>query len=278
MVRNTILEYEITHGMIVDDRPQNGAAMSNGNGASVPPGPQLQQSSMTLQQGPQQMGPVTASPAQAAQVAAQHPLPAAAPAPQDMPQGLPTGKVRRAAPKLASGVAPPPVAVTTFSPPPPPPEGATVLKPVESAPVVQTAPVAPISLAVPPGVVPQTLTAPPAPIFGLAPPPVQQQPAPTQNGDLDKLLGKMEELIKSFHAAKQVQDSEKSDFKTVISNLSSQMNETNKKLGELKTDQDLLMMAVHWVFLGSLPNNHDLRPKVDTIVKFKNELAKYLPQ
>lgn len=280
MVRNTILEYEITHGMVLDDRPQNGAAaMSNGNGASVPPGTQLQQSVMTLQTNPQpQMGPVSASPAQAAQVALQHPVPAT-PGPQEMPTGLPTGKVRRAAPKLSSGVAPPPVPVTTYSSPPPPPDGAMVLKPVEPAPVMQAAPVAlaaPISLSVPQGVVPVSLTAPAAPNFG--PPPVQQQQAaPQQSADLDKLLSKMEELIKSFQSAKQVQDSEKNDFKTVISNLSGQMNETNKKLGELKSEQDLIMVALHWLFLCS-PAAKSAEGKANDIISFKKYVAQYLPQ
>lgn len=269
-LRSKVLDYELSQGWLTDDRAiaqvithpavQNGATVSATNG-TPPNAPQAPVQVQQPQIGFAQPQPV-ASPVQA--IAAAQQQMAAPPQQAAPPVAPPTTGFKRPAPKLATAVAPPPPPAPVAVPQPPP--GAQVL----SAPIpVQPAqpPPAPMALAAP---------IPMAPIPAPAAAPAPQVSVATV--DLAPVIVRVDEVGKGLTAIADELEKQKTDFKTVVGNLSGQTNETNKVLAELKKNQDIMMTAVHWMFLSSPACTAELRAKIGNIIEFKTELSKYLPQ
>lgn len=268
-VYSKVLDFELAQGWLTDDRSnaqvithpavQNGDAVSaNGsNGSSNG----AMQAPVPIQQFQPQ--PI-ASPAQAVAVAQV----VAIPPPQDAAPAAPTSGFKRPAPKiLNTAVAPPPLAM--------------------AAPVPQAAPVAPVVMEAPkppPGaVVLQAPVAPVAPVVAPATAPVAQTVA-TQV-DLGPVITRIDQIGKGLGMVSEELDKQKSDFKTFVGNLSGQTSETNKalaaiagQLSELKKTQDLLMTAVHHIYLSTGQLGQAAGQEGTALPGFKTFLSKYLPQ
>lgn len=262
--RKKVIEHELAKGWLADDRasnpqaaqgiqpvvPTNGAPMTVG--FSPPPVQQIVQ--------PQQI----ATPAQAVAVAQQ--IPSAPPQMVAQPTEMPITKARRAAPKYGAAVAPPPPAPTNGAPvqfqTPAPPPGASVVvaAPFGLQQVPQAAPAAPV------------MAAP-------APAPVQAQAA--QVGavlDLGPVVARVDEIGRGMSIISKELDTQKSDIRTMVSNLSAQINETNKALATLQRTAEYLMVAAHHMYLTNPATMKATDGKAPDIDKFKGFLTTYLSQ
>ncbi len=273
IARAKMLDHELAKGWLVDDRgavpvqqgiqpavPTNGAPMTAG--FVQPPAPQP----VAQVQAPQFVPQQVATAAQAVAVAQQ--VVPSAPPQMAAPTEMPMTKARRAAPKFGSAVAPPPPgpapvgngAPVAFQVPAPPPGAAVMQQPVFQQPVAfQPAPVAPA----PVQVVQQPVQA--APNTALGP-----------LLDLGPVVARVDELGRGLSVISKDLDTQKNDFKTMVGNLSAQINETNKALASLQKTAEYLMVAAHHMYITNKPTADASAGKAADIRQFKEFLTTYL--
>lgn len=215
-VKKAVIDYEIAHGYVIDDRGMPGATpiinmpapvpqepvVGFQNTTPIPSVPQAVQMPMQMPSQPPQPPP---------QAAPQQSFPQMQPPPEGGGMELPTGKARRARPgALPSSVAPPP----------PPPDAIVIPTLQNPNPQFVTG----LSLAPPQGVTSQVAPPPPPP---LPVAPTQFFQSPVQGPDLTGPLNEIKGIL-----SKLAEKGTDADFKQVVSNLSAQINETNKQLAE----------------------------------------------
>lgn len=283
--RKRVLEYEIGKGWVVDDRgtavpnspvaqpvAPNGAPMTAGFVQAPVPQPAPVQQVIQAPM-PQQI----ATPAQAVAVAQMTPT---APPQMAAPTEMPTTKARRAAPKLGASVAPFPPPPTNGAAPaafqaPQPPPGAAVVQ----APVAFIVP-QPVAATVPQPMATTTFTQAPqqAPQAPVSVPSVQEVPKTALGPlvDLGPITARLDELGRGLTSVSSQLDTQGSDFKTMVSNLSASLNETNKTLANLQKTTEFLMVAMHHLYLTNETTAKMSAGKAADIRAFKTFLTTYL--